>query len=77
MSDKKKLPDLPKSTDTDFWQGEVEIIEMHEKSRCLHGGNLTRRENTAHCINCNAGWVLDGRDSILDGHLYRDGLKII
>ena len=73
---KAKLPDLPPSSDRNFWGGEVEIIEWHEKARCAHGGNLTERNKTAYCINCGAGWNLDGRDRILDGHLYRDGLKI-
>ncbi len=72
-----KLPPLPKSDDKDFWQGEVEIIEMHDKERCTHSGYLTMRERTAYCMNCNAGWELDGRDQILDGHLYRDNIKII
>ena len=74
---KNKLPDLPPSKNTNFWQGEIEVIEMHEKERCTHSGNLTMRDRMAHCINCNAGWVLDGRDRIVDGHLYRDGIKII
>lgn len=75
---KSKLPDLPESKNTDFWQGEIEIIEMHEKQKCLHGGNLTAKPNKeAFCINCGAGWFLDGRDEILDGHLYRDHKKII
>jgi hypothetical protein len=73
----KDLPSLPPSSDKDFWQGEVEIIELHEKERCSHSGYLTLRERMAHCINCNAGWNLDGRDRVEDGHLYRDGIKII
>lgn len=77
MAKKDKLPELPLSSDKNFWGGEVEIIEMHEKGRCLHEGNLTmRRDREAYCINCSAGWFLDARDEILDGHLYRDGLKI-
>ena len=77
-NEKSKLPDMPPSKDTDFWQGEIEIIEMHEKQRCLHGGNLIMRpDKQAFCINCGAGWFLDGRDDIKDGHLYRDLIKII
>lgn len=75
---KNKLPDLPPTKDKDFWQGETEIIELHAKARCLHGGNLTERPNhEAFCINCGAGWLLDGHDRVLDGHLYRDNIKII
>lgn len=74
----KKLPDLPETSDKEFWGGYTEIIEMHEKERCLHGGNLTSRgNNEAWCINCNAVWQLGIGDRILDGHLYHNDLKII
>ena len=77
MTDEKKLPELPDSSDKDFWQGEIEIIEMHDKQRCLHGGNLVSRDNSAFCVNCGAGWLINGQDKIIDGHLYHLDKKII
>ena len=77
MAKDNKLPNLPETSDKDFWGGYTEIIELHDKERCLHGGNLSHRDNYAWCINCNAMWQLNGQDRILDGHLYRGDLKVI
>lgn len=70
----KKLNDLPPSTDK-YWEfSDVYAREM-KPVECLHYFEIV--ENNAQCKKCGMGLFLDDKDTIKDGHLYRDNKMII
>lgn len=77
MENKKKLEDLPESTN-EFWDGEVNsnLIPHSELSEKGHYFEYVTAV-VAECRFCHWGFQLDPGDKIKKGHLYAKGKIVI
>jgi len=74
-----KLPDLPASSDGDFWL-EAEIHTGLIPEEINKGGEhyfVRTTGRQAQCQHCDWGFELDPGDKIIDGHLYNKKGKLV
>ena len=74
-----KLPDLPPSSDGDFWL-EAEIHTGIVPEAVNQGGTHYFERISGHqayCKHCNWGFQLDSGDKIVDGHLFDKKGKLV
>lgn len=70
----EKLPDLPSTSDREFWSGKTETVVLNRPD---HTHSLVQVSGVeAQCL-CGWGILLDYEDEIKEGHLYRRGKLII
>lgn len=75
----KNLPDLPESTDKDFWDGaeihherprEINVCETHTVRTFMeHTGFIDNRDGTVSCKFCPWGGTLSPNLRVLNGRL--------
>ena len=73
----KKLNDLPKSDDIEFWEGEtyiskpvrIEICKTHGKNWQDHIGYIDNHDGTASCKYCSWGFRIPGYMRIHEGKI--------
>lgn len=75
---KQSLEDLPESKN-EFWDGEVNVIEVKEKPFFKQPHYFVRvKGHQAQCTHCDWGFELDPGDKIEKGHLYtKSGKKVL
>ena len=73
---KSKLPDLPKSSDKDFWLDARNEVYYLKKIDCNHFfQHISARE--IECRNCHIGYFYSSGMEVKNGHIYLHGSLVI